>query len=307
MVAAVGIGTEMAVNGATAHAFAHILYKGLLFMGAGAVIYVTGKRKLTELGGLYKQMPLTLFLYMIGAFSISAFPFFSGFVSKSMVIAAATGDGHSLIALMLILASSGTFLHTGLKLPYYMFFGKDAGLKAKEPPINMLIAMSLAATLCLMIGLFPGLLYGLLPYSVDFHPYTGVHITETMGLLLFTGLGFALFLKYLDPEETISLDTDWFYRKGAKGVRWFTQHPVSRYEAVVSDFSNSLVVKPNTAIARLGLWFDQDVVDGVVNGVASGLIRSATQMRKLQSGILSQYALGMVVGLLVCLVVYWFW
>lgn len=306
MVAGVGIGTEMAVNGASAHAFAHILYKGLLFMGAGAVIHVTGRRKLTELGGLYKQMPVTLFLYMIGAFSISAFPFFSGFVSKSMVIAAATGDGHSLIALMLILASSGTFLHTGLKLPYYMFFGKDSGLKAKEPPTNMLIAMTMAASLCLMIGIFPDLLYGLLPYSVDFHPYTGVHITETMGLLLFTGLGFALFLKHLDPERTISLDTDWFYRTGARWLMWFARRPLARYEEVVSDFSNSLVLKPHTAIAKLGLWFDQHIVDGVVNGVATGLIRCATQLRQLQSGILSQYALGIVAGLVACLLLYGF-
>lgn len=306
MVAGVGIGTEMAVNGASAHAFAHILYKGLLFMGAGAVIYVTGRRKLTELGGLYKQMPVTLFLYMIGAFSISAFPFFSGFVSKSMVIAAATGDGHSLIALMLILASSGTFLHTGLKLPYYMFFGKDSGLKAKEPPTNMLIAMTMAASLCLTIGIFPDLLYRLLPYSVDFHPYTGVHITETMGLLLFTGLGFALFLKHLDPERTISLDTDWFYRTGARWLMWFARRPLARYEEVVSDFSNSLVLKPHTAIAKLGLWFDQHIVDGVVNGVATGLIQCATQLRRLQSGILSQYALGIVAGLVACLLLYGF-
>lgn len=306
MVAGVGIGTEMAVNGAGAHAFAHILYKGLLFMGAGAVIHVTGRRKLTELGGLYKQMPVTLFLYMIGALSISAFPFFSGFVSKSMVIAAATGEGHSLIALMLMLASSGTFLHTGLKLPYYMFFGKDSGLKAEEPPTNMLIAMTMAASLCLIIGIFPNLLYGLLPYHVDFHPYSGMHVTETLGLLLFTGLGFALFLKHLDPERTISLDTDWFYRSGAKCLMWFAQRPLARFEEVVSDFSNSLVLKPHIALAKLGLWFDQRFVDGAVNGVATGLMGCAAQLRKLQSGILSHYALGIVVGLATGLLLFGF-
>ena len=127
MVAGIGIGTELALNGATSHAFAHILYKALLFMGAGAVIYVTGRRKLTELGGLYAAMPLTVALYMVGAFAISAFPFFSGFVTKSMVVAAAGQDHRALVVLLLTMASSGTFLHTGLKLPYYMFFGKDAG------------------------------------------------------------------------------------------------------------------------------------------------------------------------------------
>ena len=145
MVVGVGIGTEMALNGTASHAFAHIIYKGLLFMGAGAVIHMTGRHKLTELGGLYRTMPLTVALYMVGAFAISAFPFFSGFVSKSMVIAAAAGDNRAAVTLMLTLASSGTFLHTGLKLPYYMFFGKDTGLQGKEPPTNMLVAMGLAA------------------------------------------------------------------------------------------------------------------------------------------------------------------
>lgn len=308
MVAAIGIGTELALNGSAAHAVNNVLYKGLLFMGAGAVLYVTGRRKLTEMGGLYKQMPLTLFLYMIGALSIAAFPFFSGFVSKSLVIAAATGEGHALVALLLMLASSGTFLSTGLKLPYYMFFGKETGvIAAREPPSNMLIAMTMTAGLCILIGLFPNLLYGLLPYAVAFQPYTGVHVTESLGLLLFTGLGFTLMLKYLTPEATRSLDTDWFYRKGAKGVIWFARHPVARYERLVSNFSNSLVIRPHTAIARVGLWFDQHIVDGAVNGVANSLLRCASGMRKLQSGILSQYALGIVVGLVAYLLLYSFW
>ena len=304
MVAGVGIGTEMAVNGSGAHAFSHILYKGLLFMGAGAVMLMAGRRKLTELGGLYKKMPITLVLYMVGALSISAFPFFSGFVSKSMVIAAAAGDQRAAVALLLMLASSGTFLHTGLKLPYYMFFGKDQGLEAKEPPLNMLIAMGIAATLCIGIGIFPGLLYSLLPYAVTFEPYSGAHVTETLGILLFTGLAFAVFLKHLDPENTISLDTDWFYRKGARGLMWFAEKPVARYEAVVSNFSNSLVLKPLHAVASVGLWVDRHIIDGAVNGVAKYILLSGTKLRYLQSGILSHYALALAIGVLGCIALY---
>src|SRR5437867_6388548 len=142
MVCGVGIGTELALNGATAHAFAHILYKGLLFMGAGAVLHVTALRKLSDMGGLYKTMPWTLGLYMVGAFAISAVPLFSGFVSKSMVVSSAGESHREVIFLLLTLASSGTFLHTGLKLPYYMFFGKagqDSGKPSQEPPRNMLV------------------------------------------------------------------------------------------------------------------------------------------------------------------------
>ena len=188
MVCGVGIGTALALNGAAAHAFAHILYKALLFMGAGAVLEMTGLRKLTDMGGLYKTMPVTLGLYMVGAFAISAVPLFSGFVSKSMVVSAA-GDSHrAFIFLMLTLASAGTFLHTGLKLPYYMFFGKDSGVCGQEPPKNMLVAMALAAAACLLIGIFPGLLYRHLPNPVVYVPYTLEHVTATLGMLGFTAL-----------------------------------------------------------------------------------------------------------------------
>ncbi len=212
MVAGVGIGTQLALNGAAAHAFAHILYKGLLFMGAGAVIQMTGKRKLTELGGLYRSMPITLTLYMIGGVSISAFPLFSGFVSKSMVVAAAAESHLMTIWLMLTLVSVGTFLSTTLKLPYAVFFGKDVGIRASEPPANMLWAMGLAAALCVGIGVAPRTLYALLPYAVDYAPYAAHKVVGTLQLLLFTALGFMLLLKQLDPAPTISLDTDWFYR-----------------------------------------------------------------------------------------------
>ncbi|MDW7972895.1 MAG: Na(+)/H(+) antiporter subunit D [Thermodesulfovibrio sp.] len=216
MVCGVGIGTEMALNGATAHAFSHILYKGLLFMGAGAVLYMTGKSKLNELGGIYKTMPLTMVLYMIGGFSISGVPLFSGFVSKSVTVSAVAEAHMSIPYLMLLLASSGTFLHTGLKLPYYMFFWKDSGIRTQEPPSNMIVAMVIASLLCIFIGIFPNTLYAILPYPINYEPYTVHHIISTLGILAFTALGFFMLLSHLDPEPKISLDTDWFYRKGAK-------------------------------------------------------------------------------------------
>ncbi len=304
MVAGVGIGTEMAVNGAASHAFAHIIYKGLLFMGAGAVIYMTGRRKLTELGGLYRTMPLTVVLYMIGAFAISAFPFFSGFVSKSMVVAAAAGDHRAAVVLMLTVASSGTFLHTGLKLPYYMFFGKDCGLRPKEPPLNMLIAMGLAAVLCIGIGVFPGLLYALLPHAVDYAPYTGAHVVDSLGILMFTLLGFVVFLKALDPERTISLDTDWFYRKGARLFMWLAEKPAARWEGAVSALSDTVVLRALHALARGGFLVDLNGVDAVVNGVARAALDFGATLRHLQTGIVTHYAAAMIGGVLASVAVY---
>src|SRR5436309_2086332 len=263
MICGVGLGTELALNGATAHAFAHILYKALLFMGAGAVLQVTGLRKLSDMGGLYKTMPLTLALYMVGAFAISAVPLFSGFVSKSMVVSAAGESHRAAIFLLLTLASSGTFLHTGLKLPYYMFFGTDRalppqragvrgggpalppqpagvlvggpGVRAHEPPWNMLVAMGGAAVACVLIGVLPAVLYSQLPFPVEYMPYTARHVTSTLGLLGFTALGFFLMLKQLDPEPVISLDTDWFYRRGARAVEALAQGQLVRAEGSVGQ------------------------------------------------------------------------
>jgi multicomponent Na+:H+ antiporter subunit D len=221
MVAGVGMGTAIALNGSASHAFTHILYKALLFMGAGAVIHMTGKSKLTELGGIYRYMPYTFLLYMIGAFSISAFPLFSGFVSKTMVVEAAAVDYRMWIWLMLSMASAGTFLHTGLKLPYFTFLGKDSGLRPKEAPWNMLLAMGIAAFFCVFIGIYPAWLYGFLPAPVDYNAYTLSHLFWELQLLLFTGLGFFLLLKHVGGEAKISIDTDWLYRRALPATaRW---------------------------------------------------------------------------------------
>jgi multicomponent Na+:H+ antiporter subunit D len=299
MVCGVGIGTELALNGAASHAFAHILYKGLLFMGAGAVLEVTGLRKLSDMGGLYKTMPITLVLYMVGAFSISAVPLFSGFVTKSMVVSAAGEDHRAVVFLLLTLASAGTFLHTGLKLPYYMFFGRDSGVRGKEPPAHMLVAMGLAAVACIVIGVVPALLYDRLPFPVDYHPYDLRHITSTLGLLSFTALGFFMLLAHLDPEPKISLDTDWFYRKGLAVVLPRVVGPLVRLESgVVGQIYEYVMRWPVWGAAKLLRLFDLRVVDAAFVGVGrltqdiSGILRTTV------SGHAQHYALVMAVGAL---------
>lgn len=220
MVAGVGIGTEMALNGTVAHAFSHILYKSLLFMGAGAVLYSTGKSKLTELGGIASKMKAVVFLYMIGAFSISGFPLFNGYISKSMIVSAA-GEAHLETAmLLLILASVGTFLHTGLKLPYFTWFGESKSvITVKSVPRNMIVAMAFGAFFCTLFGVYPTLLYNYLPYSVEYEPYTVYHLVEMTQILIFTFVGFWILRKKLEGEPYLALDTDWFYRMPAAMTR----------------------------------------------------------------------------------------
>lgn len=212
MITGIGIGTEMALNGAAAHAFSHIIYKALLLMSAGAVLAATGKRKCSELGGLFHSMPLTTICGTIGALAISSFPLTSGFVSKSMV-AQAAADGHlQMVWLFLAAASAGVFLHAGIKFPWFVFFQKDSGLRPPDPSASMRWAMIVFAFLCVALGIWPDPLYALLPYAVDYEPYTAAHVITQLQLLLFSGLAFFVMLDYLKRTPTITLDVDYFWR-----------------------------------------------------------------------------------------------
>jgi multicomponent Na+:H+ antiporter subunit D len=213
MVTGIGIGTEMALNGAAAHAFAHIIYKALLLMSAGSVLYMTGKRKCTDLGGLFRTMPLTTICGIVGALSISSFPLTSGFVTKSMISEAAGIQHLEAVWYLLAAASAGVFLHAGIKFPWFVFFQRDSGLRPNDPPWNMRAAMVFFAVLCIAIGVLPGPLYALLPYPVTYVPYTASHVVFYLQLLLFSGLAFFLMLGWLKRTLTITLDMDWFYRK----------------------------------------------------------------------------------------------
>ena len=216
MVCGIGIGTALAINGAVSHAFNDVIFKGLLFMSMGSVLHMTGRINGSDLGGLYKTMPKTTVLCIIGAASISAFPLFSGFVSKSMVMTAALENGHNWIWLMMLFASAGVFHHAGIKIPYFAFFAHDSGIRASDPPTNMLVAMSIAAALCIGIGVYPAALYSLLPYDTGYNPYDATHVLAQTQLLFFSALAFVwLNLRGMYPPELRSthLDVDWFYRR----------------------------------------------------------------------------------------------
>jgi len=225
MVIGVGIGTELAINGTAAHAFAHIMYKSLLFMSMGAVLFRTGTIKASELGGLYKSMPITMIFCIIGAVSIAGFPLTGGFVSKAMIQSAAADGGMVVIWLVMLFASAGVMDHSGIKVPFFTFFAHDSGIRVKEAPKNMLFAMGFAAFFCIGIGVFPGLLYELLPYEPTYHPYTAGHVITSLQLLFFATLAFALLMRYkIYPPElrSTNLDFDWFYRVPLKWLALYT-------------------------------------------------------------------------------------
>lgn len=233
MVVGVGIGTEMALNGAAAHAFTHIFYKALLFMSAGAVLYQTGVRKTSQLGGLFQSMPVTTICGTIGALAISSFPYTSGFISKSLVSSGAAYEHLAFVYFMLVAASAGVFLHAGIKFPWLVFFQKDSGLRPPDPPWNMQAAMILFSIVCIGLGVFPGLLYGLLPYAVDYVPYTADHVVTQLQLLLFAGLAFFVMLPWMKRTETISLDFDWLWRVGFPAVFRALERSLGKLHGVI--------------------------------------------------------------------------
>jgi len=218
MITGIGIGTELALNGAAAHAFAHIIYKALLLMSAGSVMMMTGKRKCTDLGGLFQSMPLTTICGTIGALAISAFPLTSGFISKSMINSAAGHEHLAIVWFCLTAGSAGVFLHAGIKFPWFVFFQKDSGMRPPEPPMNMRLAMILFSAICIGLGVYPEPLYAILPFPVDYAPYTASHVVNMLQLLLFAGLAFFVLLPMMKRTLTISLDFDWFYRVALPAV-----------------------------------------------------------------------------------------
>ena len=261
MVCGIGIGTALAINGAVCHAFNDILFKGLLFMSMGAVMYRTGKINGTDLGGLYRTMPLTCIFCMVGAASISAFPLFSGFVSKSMVMDAAASGHMRIVWFILLFASAGVFHHAGIKIPYFAFFSHDSGMRPKEAPIHMLLAMGIAAFLCIFIGVYPAPLYALLPYPVEYVPYTAPHVVGQTQLLFFSALAFTLLLRagiYPAEIRCINLDADWFYRKGGKVFSRFCDRVLNGFNrfcdrVFVQGIVGTIAVLSKDIAARLSL------------------------------------------------------
>ena len=241
MVCAVGIGTQMAINGAAAHAFAHIIYKALLFMSAGVVVYRTGFNKCTEVGGLFRTMPLTAICGIIGALAISGFPLTSGFTTKTMISQAAADEGLVTVYFMLAAASAGVFLHAGIKFPWFVFFQRDSGLRPKDAPWNMAAAMVLFSVLCILFGVAPELLYRYLPYPVDYHAYAPGKVVFYLQLLLFSGLAFFLLLPLMRRTNTLTLDTDWIWRVGLHRCWTATESLLARIGVTLSGLWERLI------------------------------------------------------------------
>ena len=280
MVTGIGIGTEMALNGAASHAFAHIIYKALLLMSAGSVLYMTGKRKCSDLGGLFQTMPITTLCGIIGALSISSFPLTSGFISKSMISQSAADENLMLVWFLLTAASAGVFLHAGIKFPWFVFFQKDSGLRPPDPPLNIRLGMLFFAALCIGLGVFPGPLYALLPFPVAFVPYTAAHVVTILQLLMFSGLAFFICLPMMKRTLTISLDADWAYRRLLPRL---VRYLVATFSPVDKKLRNTFI----------------GVINKAINGAYQYVGPKGVLARTLPAGAMVFWAVALLAGFLV--------
>jgi len=299
MVAGVGVGTAMTLNGAAAHAYAHILYKGLLFMGAGCLLYAAGTAKLDKLGGLAARLPWVMVLYMVAALSISGMPFFNGFISKTMTIAGAAEAHRTLVALGLEIAAVGTFISVGIKLPYFAFWGGKATDTARELrpiPKNMYAAMAILAALCIAQGICPQILYAYLPESVEhpFVPWTAWNVLQAFMLLSFSGYAFYRLRRVITPHEGLNLDVDIVYRAVGSLALFLISRPLAWLDNLWTDVYRTAGLRGLMGIAGLTVWFDRSAIDGVVDGSARTVRGIGCLGAKTQDGDLQRY-LGMAV------------
>jgi multicomponent Na+:H+ antiporter subunit D len=284
MVAGVGIGSALAFSGAFAHVFNHILYKSLLFMCAGAIIYRTGTANLKKLGGLRHEMPLTAAIFGIAALSIAGFPGFNGFVSKGMVVGAAHKEHLDALWYILLLGGVGTFM-SFIKFGYYAFFHGEAQqtVPGRELNTGQRVAMGTVATLCVLYGLVPGALFGLLPgvesatyvalpaAEAKYTVFTVDHLVEGFGLAALGLVGFAALKKPLSKVGHVP-DIDYVYnRVGFYGTRAVVVGVTDLYAAAdrvavaLADRAMWAAGAPTVALARVAPWMVPDP-DARANG-----------------------------------------
>lgn len=306
MVAGIGVGTAMTLNGAAAHAYAHILYKGLLFMAVGCVLYSAGTARLDQLGGLAARLPWVMLLYMVAALSISGMPVFNGFISKTMTIAGAAEAHRTLVALGLEIAAVGTFISVGIKLPYFAFWGGKATDEKRELrpiPINMYAGMGILAALCIAQGLFPDMLYHYLPYTMEhaYQPWTVWNVLQALLLLGFAGLAFYMLRKVITPHAVLNLDVDYFYRAFGRLVLSLISRPLAWLDSRWGEAYRAVGLRGLMGTAEVSAFFDNAVIDNIVDGSAVAVKNIGSLGARLQNGNLQRY---LAVSLILALIIY---
>lgn len=296
MVAAVGVGSELAINGACAHAVAHVVYKGLMFMAAGTVLSATGTTRLDRVGGLGARLPLAAACYMAAAASTSGLPLFSGFTTKSMTIAAAF-EHSQWLGIALELGALAAILGVGIRLPWLLFFGKRAATGQLSPTgRNRNWAMAAAAVLCVVIGVFPQTVHAILPYKADFHAYSPWSVLQALSLAGFAVLAYGLTRPLLAPAAGRLADFDLVYRGLGRAFYGLAARPLAFLDSHYSEAYRLLGLRGLMCQAKAAAVFDRKGIDMLVDGAALatahlGRVTSSAQTGRLQTALTASAAI----------------
>ncbi|KYO57531.1 proton-conducting transporter membrane subunit [Tistrella mobilis] len=215
MVTAVGIGTPLALAGASAQAFAHILYKSLMTMAAGHMVAATGRRRLADLAGIGRAMPLTWAALLLGGLGLAAVPLTAGFVSKGVILSALGKDGAGIAWAALVGIAVVSTVYAALKLPVVLWGThrlQGAGRGIGDPGVMQMLAMGFMAALVVGIGVVPGTLLGMFPASADYAVFTADHLITQIQLLAAAAIVWFAAAPRLVPGRGITRDFDWIYR-----------------------------------------------------------------------------------------------
>jgi multicomponent Na+:H+ antiporter subunit D len=308
MLAGIGMGTPMTLNGALAQAWAHTFSNGLLFMAAGCLVATSGKEDLVSAGRAGRVLPLVMVAYLIGALSISAAPFLNGFVSTPMILYGAMEGGRPVISILLALAVLGSFAAACLRLVNAAWGTGSAETGRPTPlPGNMVAALGMGSALCVIQGILPGTLYRLLPFPVAYHPYTVWNILLALVLLGLVVLGFVAIRRFLRPRRDRTPDMDRIYRMVASAVVRLICRPLAAIDARWSEIYRKVGLRGLLGVATGARWFDQKGIDTMVDGAAHAVRAVGGVSARMQSGRLQDQLAWMAVLALGLFALIWFW
>jgi len=319
MMIALGVGSWGA---AIFHLMTHAFFKSLLFLAAGSVIHGTHTQDAREMGGLWRKMPWTTAVWVIGALSLAGIPPLAGFWSKDEILLTAFNGGHTVLLVAGLVVAFLTAFYMG-RITFIAFFAKP-GLTSKSPHAHessavMIVPLVILATLAAFVGLV-----GAPPFNA-FAAFLGEHADP-----------FNIFLALVAVAAAVGgLTYAWvMYERGWAFPDWYLRNrriaPVLIHQFWIDDAYQRVIVAPAMALAdllrkadvavvdgivrgfgHLGMAlsgflavFDRSVVDGAVDGLGSGVVGGGGQVRRIQTGNVQTYLLLLVASIVVLVLVF---
>jgi NADH-quinone oxidoreductase subunit L len=323
MVAGLSLG-ELGLTAGVFHLFTHAFFKALLFLCAGSVIHAVHSNNMSEMGGLRRSMPITFWTMLIGSLALAGIIPLAGFWSKDELLVVAHEEHVNWLFIVFLVTAVITAFYT-MRMVMLTFFGEYKGhAQPHESPRTMTGPLVALAAATLTVGLLgaPQLnaVFGQWVFYEEIHDAVFVPwiaLLSTAGALLGLAAGYALYKerKAQDPlqaplgpawnllQHRYYID-DFYMRAIVRPVRDTWSAAVNWFNQVVIDGIVNGAAVATRAVAQMVAWFDRTVIDGAVNGAGETAGRAGNVLRYLQSGNVQWYAVGLFVGVIALAVVF---